>query len=84
MKNYFLWRGIINHYMSVSKFISLLLVFKLFNCGVIYAQEFSIKGQIVDNSKQPIAFSTVRLQNVDKSLIINGLTDSLGIFSTKK
>jgi len=69
--------------MSVSKFISLLLVFTLFNCGVIYAQEFSIKGQIVDNSKQPIAFSTVRLQNADKSLVINGLTDSLGIFLLK-
>jgi len=69
--------------MSLNKFAFLLIFLIFLSGGVILAQDFSITGQIVDSKKQPVSFSPIKLQNIDKTLVINGLTDSLGTFILK-
>lgn len=47
---------------------------------VVFSQQFSVKGKVVNQSNQPVEFVFVSLLQKD-SLIVQSATDSLGIFS---
>ncbi|AZB10661.1 TonB-dependent receptor [Chryseobacterium sp. G0162] len=69
--------------MILSKFTTPLTVFTLLSSGVVFAQEFSVTGKITDSHKQSLQFVQIKLQKTDKTLVVNGLTDSDGNFSLK-
>ena len=48
-----------------------------------FAQQFSIKGKIINQNKTPLEFATATLLKTDKTLYQQASTDSLGNFTLK-
>ncbi|MDQ6530836.1 outer membrane beta-barrel family protein [Flavobacterium sp. LHD-85] len=59
--------------------IILVSVLFLFQINV-FAQQFSVKGKIINQNKTPLEFATASLLKGDKTLYLQASTDSLGNF----
>jgi len=62
--------------------IILVSVLFLFQINV-FAQQFSVKGKIINQNKMPLEFATATLLKIDKTLYQQASTDSLGNFTLK-
>ncbi|MDP5199871.1 outer membrane beta-barrel family protein [Flavobacterium sp. DG2-3] len=60
-------------------FISVLFLFQIH----VFAQQFSLKGKIINQNKMPLEFATATLLKADKTLYQQASTDSLGNFILK-
>ncbi|MBJ2126800.1 outer membrane beta-barrel family protein [Flavobacterium sp. IB48] len=56
--------------------VSILFLFQI----NVFAQQFSVKGKIINQNKTPLEFVTASLLKGDKTLHLQALTDSLGNF----
>ncbi|HEY1194803.1 TonB-dependent receptor [Flavobacterium sp.] len=57
-------------------FVSVLFLFQI----NVFAQQFSVKGKIINQNKTPLEFATATLLKADKTLYQQASTDNLGNF----
>lgn len=62
-------------------FCSILFLFLLFFADNAVAQQYILKGKVVNQSKQPLEFVNISLIKDDKQIVRQTVTDSLGAFS---
>ncbi|MCT3759638.1 TonB-dependent receptor [Elizabethkingia anophelis] len=62
-------------------FCSILFLFLLFFADNAVAQQYILKGKVVNQSKQPVEFVNISLIKDDKQIVRQTVTDSLGAFS---
>ncbi len=59
-----------------------LLTLCLINIGVLYGQDFEVRGSVVDTLKQPIPGITASLQDIsDPNVAVGAITDKQGTFT---
>lgn len=56
------------------------IIFYLF-VGIIYGQQYILKGKVINQTKQPIEFIQISLLKNGQQVVGQTVTDSLGIFS---
>lgn len=67
---------------KINNTLGLLLFFIAFNN--VFAQEYSIRGEVIDTNKKPIELAMIYLLNdSSNSLVQSTYTDSLGLFNMK-
>lgn len=56
------------------------IIFYLF-VGIIYGQQYILKGKVINQTKQPIEFIQISLLNNGQQVVGQTVTDGLGFFS---
>ncbi|MDV3540285.1 TonB-dependent receptor [Elizabethkingia anophelis] len=56
------------------------IIFYLF-VGIIYGQQYILKGKVINQTKQPIELIQISLLKNDQQVVVQTVTDSLGFFS---